>query len=193
MREQFDAAGRFATPADGTSYKPYVPKPATPLVAPATAAGGAMPLPPVPGGSLPGAAAAAAAAAVRPHSTQSPMRPASSLQGTEPGQVQSGIQAGNVRSSLARSVTTGSPGKAVVADLQAMAAAQQQQQQQQQVSKPSTPAAAVPNTVVDFPTFVALFMREPPRALRFMHGSVSAPGAAPVNKQATGVRRAGRR
>lgn len=157
----FESEGRPANPKDGAAYKPVLPKPSSPgtggtdgstaqlpIVMPATS--------PMGRGlnnrnsRQPSQLAAAAALASVFTSGLPPATP-------QNGDSTSPLRGGGSRTAGLSSMMAGS-GSSLVQQMLL------QQQQQQQL---------VPNLVVEFPGFVKMFTREPPRMLKSLHSAVS--------------------
>ncbi len=159
MCDQFEAEGRPSNFKDGPAYKPYPLKPSSP------GGGDGSPPPAVPPVAL---ASPVGRSIVQRSRQQSQLSAAMALAAAA---FSGGGAASTPPTYDSPSPSRGRPaGPSGLGDAPQRSGSHslplvQQLQQQQQL---------VPNLVVEFSTFVTLFMREPPRLLRTMHTASSA-------------------
>jgi hypothetical protein len=192
LREGFDQMGRAAVPNDGASFQPipdpFPDKPLTPPGAGVRSVTGAKPRakrPTTPQDGVEaaaageeGAAAAAAAAsgAEGEGASPDPSRLPSPVRGLLESDVGTdGEGEGGARTPRARGGTSqpGSPQRVRGPAMRTTSMAS------------TINALGTPNTVVEFGTFVELFLREPPRALRFLAAAQAVAGATSAVAGAT--------
>ncbi|KAG2440423.1 hypothetical protein HYH02_010310 [Chlamydomonas schloesseri] len=157
MREAFDAAGRQATPADGPAWKPILPTQSGAV----STSGGVLGS--VSGATTPAGALSRATSAHPSHAGVAAAAAAALAVTCGEGAAGGGGAGGGA--------IPESPGAALLGLSGAVAAA---------AGGGAAVAQPIPNIVVDFPTFVRVFMNEPPRALRFMVAATAVTAAAGV-------------
>ncbi|KAG2497889.1 hypothetical protein HYH03_004155 [Edaphochlamys debaryana] len=210
MRDAFDTTGRPATQADGPAFKPYAAgKPGTP-------SGRSGAGTPTHGG---GAVSRSTSRHPARPASQAGLAPGGSDTG-EPRRTESrGSDSGIIRTLDSRGGTVsggeedpagGSPGaqrdRAVSGSGLGTGSSPERGRAKSSLGNFAAPGGAlptipdspggttsgalIPNTVVEFPAFVELFMREPPKALRFLHasGAVAAAGATAAARARRGRR-----